>query len=278
MPRRSARGRARRPQPGTGVRARRALVLSAALRRLAAGSAPCWRWGSPAWSRRRGSLLSTLRVSHGLLERHLDGVPVGAGVGSVGGDAVLYGGGVLRGELPGLDRLPRHTLSSQQVVGEIEGGHGPESTPQSSPRRAPRPRTPATGPHTPHAQSPTAAAESSPTGHGSPRSPQQTAATGPQAAHRETCADPTATVRQRATTPPQAARRRTCPCSATSPPGRDPAAPAPPAAPSPAPRRTAPPCPARSAAGRRAVAGRSGSPPPPRRRPARTRIRSTPHP
>src|SRR5690606_41959042 len=123
MPRRSARGRARRPQPGSGVRARRALVLSAALRRLAAVSAPCWRWGSPAWSRRRGSLLSTLRVSHGLLDRHLDGVPVGAGVGSVGGDAVLYGGGVLRGELPGLDRLPRHTLSSQQVVGEIEGGH-----------------------------------------------------------------------------------------------------------------------------------------------------------
>src|SRR5690606_14656248 len=90
---------------------------------LAAVSAPCWRWGRPAWSRRRGSLLSAFPVPDGLLERHLDGVPVGAGVGRVGGDAVLYGGGVLRGELPGLDRLPRHTLSSQQVVGEIEGGH-----------------------------------------------------------------------------------------------------------------------------------------------------------
>src|SRR5690606_37227921 len=127
MPRRSARGRARRPQPGTGVRARRAPVSSAALRRLAAVSAPCWRWGRPAWSRRRGSLLSALRVPDGFLEGHLDGVPVGAGVGRVGGDAVLYGGGVLRGELPGLDRLPRRTLSSQQVVGEIEGTHGPES-------------------------------------------------------------------------------------------------------------------------------------------------------
>src|SRR5690606_25440095 len=102
---------------------RRAPVLSAALRRLAAVSAPCWRWGRPAWSRRRGSLLSALRVPDGFLECHLDGVPVGAGFGRVGGDAVLYGGGVLRGELPGLDRLPRRTLSSQQRLGEIEGGH-----------------------------------------------------------------------------------------------------------------------------------------------------------
>src|SRR5690606_6247185 len=129
MPRRSARGRARRPQPGTGVRARRAPVLSAALRRLAAVSAPCWRWGRPAWSRRRGSLLSALRVPDGLLECHLDGVPVGAGVGSVGGDAVLYGGGVLRGELPGLDRLPRRTLSRPQRLGEIEAAHGPAPRP-----------------------------------------------------------------------------------------------------------------------------------------------------